>query len=225
MPGREISLVTQNYYHIFNRGVAKQTIFTSSADYKQALLDLNYYHYQKPPLKLSRLKRFKKDRYNEIWNKTSSNNNKLVEIISYVFMPNHWHILVRQEMDNGIAIFISKFSNSYTRYFNTKHNRVGPLFQGSFKSVLIDSDEQLLHVSRYIYLNPVVSGLIIKQELPGYPWSSYPMIFNPRQNIIDPSPLLNLFKNPLDYKNFVTDQVDYAERISIIRHKSIDSDF
>lgn len=70
-------------------------------------------------------------------------------------MPNHFHFLIEQTADKGIASHMQRFINSYAHYVNIKYKRVGPLFQGLFKGVLIESDEQFLHVSRYIHLNPL----------------------------------------------------------------------
>src|SRR5438132_12702278 len=86
-------------------------------------------------------------------------------------MPNHFHFILKQRKENGISIFISLLINSYTKYFNTKYTRVGALLQGAFKSVIVESDEQLIHLSRYVHLNPRVSGLT--KNLESYPWSSY----------------------------------------------------
>ena len=83
--------------------------------------------------------------------KTSS---PLVTFVSYVLMPNHFHLLVQQLTDDGISRLMKLLSDSYTRYFNTKNERVGPLLQGQFKAVRVESDEQLLHLSPYIHLNP-----------------------------------------------------------------------
>ena len=93
-------------------------------------------------------------------------------------MPNHFHLLLKQTIDNGISHFLSKFTNSYTKYFNTKYNRVGPVFQGVFKSVHIESDEQLMHLSRYIHLNPVVSAVVEKQNLLSYPLVIFSRVFS-----------------------------------------------
>ena len=76
-----------------------------------------------------------------------------MEIICYCLMPNHLHLLLRQLMDGGISKFMSNFANSYTRYFNTKSKRKGPVFEGKFKAKRIETDEQLLHLSRHIHLN------------------------------------------------------------------------
>jgi putative transposase len=222
MPGREVPLVSQEYYHIFNRGVAKQTTFSSPCDYRQATLDLNYYRFLHPPLKLSRLKQLEKCHYQDAWNSLLVGGKKLVEIVCYVFMPNHWHILLRQETDGGIAKFVSNFSNSYTRYYNTRHTRVGPLFQGSFKSVLVETEEQLLHVSRYIHLNPVSSGIIKLEDLANYQWSSYPHYQSRNPQVFNSTLILKSFSHPSDYTKFVHDQVDNAEKLFIIKDQVID---
>src|SRR3989344_7368319 len=155
MSDRRTPLVKGEYYHIFNRGVARQPTFLNRNDYKRALLTLSYYRFSSPPVRLSRFKEFSQEERNRIA-LNMQKKKKFAEIISFVFMPNHFHLLLKQTVNNGISHFLSKFTNSYTKYFNTKYNRVGPVFQGVFKSVHIESDEQLMHLSRYIHLNPVV---------------------------------------------------------------------
>ena len=85
-------------------------------------------------------------------------------------MPNHFHLLLQQVSDNGITVFLRKLSDSYTRYFNTKHERIGPLFQGRFKAKLIETEQYLLHLSKYIHKN---SFPLTKWEGKVYPYSSY----------------------------------------------------
>lgn len=149
MPGRSTPLVVGEYYHIFNRGVARQPTFLNRNDYKRALLTLSYYRFTSPPVRLSRFKEFSQKEREKV-TANMQKGERFVEIISFVFMPNHFHLLLKQTVNNGIPHFLSKFTNSYTKYFNTKYNRVGPVFQGVFKSVYIESDEQLIHLSRYI---------------------------------------------------------------------------
>src|SRR5205823_11981573 len=97
-----------------------------------------------------------------------------VEILCFCIMPNHWHLLVRQKVDRGISKFLSDAINSLTRYYNILHERSGPFFLPRFKSVAIRSEEQLIHVSRYIHLNPYSSGIINNfEDLINYPWSSF----------------------------------------------------
>ena len=107
----------------------------------------------------------------------------IVDIGAYCLMPNHFHILLQQLQDNGISTFVRKLLNSYTRYFNTKNERIGPLFQGQFKAVRVESDEQLLHLTRYIHLNPLV-GYVVK-DLRNFEWSSY---LDYIKNKLSPSP-------------------------------------
>lgn len=131
-------------------------------------------------------------------------------------MPNHFHLLLRQFKEGGIQEFISKVINSYTKYFNTKHDRVGHLFQGQFKSVAVDTNEQLVHVSRYIHLNPYVADL--EKHLDNYPHSSYVQFTKADIiGICNTEPVLELFKDKVDYQQFVNDHTSYAVDIYRIK--------
>ena len=138
----------------------------------------------------------------------------------FCLMPNHFHFLVKQLKENGISIFVSQLSNSYTRYFNVKYNRVGPLFQGAFKSVRIETEEQLIHVSRYIHLNPVVSGIAKRPE--DYRWSSYAEYITQAPFFCSIEEVISLFKISQKYKKFVEDQIDYARTLEFIKHSLLD---
>ena len=136
-------------------------------------------------------------------------------------MPNHFHFLIKQLKDGGITEFVSKLSNSYTKYYNTKYNRVGPLLQGEFKAVLIESDDQLIHVSRYIHLNPIASFLV--KDLKNYRWSSYPEFTGEiKDGFCAKEEILSFFKSPKDYEKFVLDQVDYAQKLELIKHQLLE---
>jgi len=152
------------YYHIYNRGVEKRNIFIGKHDYQQFLLAMDFYRKNPLPSKLSDFKRGMEKA------KKVENQIELVEIYSYCLMPNHFHFLLKQTTDGGITDFIRKFANSYTRYFNTKYDRIGPLFQGTFKAKLIENDAYLLQVSKYIHRNPLKLN---KESLDLYPYSSY----------------------------------------------------
>ena len=122
-------------------------------------------------------------------------------------------------MDDGIAKFISNLTNSYSRYFNTKHKRIGSLFQGIFKAVRMENEEQLIHVSRYIHLNPVVSFIIKEEFLDTYPWSSMSEFSGyQKEEICDKEIILSCFSSKKNYQKFVHDQVDYAKKLEIIKH-------
>ncbi|OGH11746.1 MAG: hypothetical protein A2857_02780 [Candidatus Levybacteria bacterium RIFCSPHIGHO2_01_FULL_36_15] len=146
-----------------------------------------------------------------------------MDIIAYCFMNNHFHFLLKQLKDNGIVKFMAKFTNSYTKYFNTKYERVGPLFQGVFKAVHVEDDEQLLHLSRYIHLNPVTSYIIKSEDLSSYKWSSYQGYLKIVENkMVNISEVGSFFKKPMDYEKFVLDQADYQKQTKFIEHLLID---
>lgn len=117
---------------------------------------------------------------------------------------------------------MSQLSNSYTKYFNTKYKRVGPLLQGAFKAVHIETDEQLVHVSRYIHLNPIVSGLI--KNLDDYQWSSYLGYTQPEPTFCSTTEVLSFFPTKEEYKKFIEDQIDYGVTLELIKHHLIDED-
>lgn len=206
MPRRNPQLVTNEIYHVFNRGVEKRDIFSVEREYKHFIETLG--HYRTSNEKLSRKGKI-------LLKKESANN--LAEILCFCLMPNHFHLLLKQISDEGISHFIRKAANSYTRYFNIKNNRVGPLFQGAFKAVRIETDEQLLHVSRYIHLNPLVTELVT--DLSQYSWSSYPVYVGEKESdLVFVEPILSQFPSNEEYKKFVLDQAEYAKTLDQLKH-------
>ena len=134
-------------------------------------------------------------------------------------MPNHFHFLLKQNRDKGISTFLSNFTNAYVKYFNTKYKRSGPLFENAFKAVYVENEEQLIHLSRYIHINPVVSSMIKKEELEFYPWSSYPEYLGlSKDAIASKDIILEYFRSVKEYKEFVTNQIDYAKKLEEIKH-------
>lgn len=215
MPYRQISFQNESFYHVFNRGVEKRKIYTLKKDYERFLETLKYYQYAGPKPRFSM-----KDRFNFT---KIQHNKKIVEIVCFCLMPNHFHILLRQLEDGGVQEFIRKVSNSYTKYFNIKNDRVGHLLQGNFKSVPIETDEQLLHVSRYIHLNPYVAQLV--NDLKHYQFSSYlEFVELSKDKICSSEHILSFFKDQGSYEQFVQDQQDYALEISKIKHLVIDGE-
>jgi len=214
MPRRIIPFANNELYHIYNRGVEKREIFTQPRDYKRFLKACYYYQFLGSTQSFSK---FSKSQLNTF---KSLNENKLVEIICYCLMPNHFHFLIRQLKSNGASIFISHLTNSYTKYFNTKYIRIGPLLQGTFKALIVESDEQFIHLSRYIHLNPIVSGLV--KDLSQYPWSSYHEYMQGKGMICSVNEILNLFPSVDEYKEFIEDQIDYGTTLEIIKHQALD---
>lgn len=215
MPRRSIFHATDEYYHIFNRGLDRRITYYSENYYQRFIECLNYYQYIKPSIKLSTFLNLSKERQNE-FRVSLSRNNRNVSILCYAIMPNHFHLLLKQHTHNGISSFISLIENSYTRYFNFKQKRKGVLFDNQFKSVHIETEEQLLHLSRYIHLNPY-TGFVVNtlQELERYKWSSLHEYLTNKPTLCDTNIILSLVKN---YKKFVFDQAEYQKQLKKIEH-------
>lgn len=213
MPYRTIPFVSGEYYHIYNRGINKQNTFSDKRDYSRFIQTLFYYQIANPKPKFSLFKQSSLYKVDE--------SKKIVEIISYCLMPNHFHLLVKQLQDGGVSEFMRKFINSYTKYRNTKHKQLGPAFQALFKAVRIESDEQLIHTSRYIHLNPYVSFLV--KDLKLYLWSSYLTFIGLQDNPkIAKEEILNFFSSAQDYEKFVLAQADYGITLEILKHSAFD---
>lgn len=220
MPGRNIPLVTDQIYHIVNRGISEQPIFIDKRDYQRALETILFYQYIDLPTRYSFYLRLPSSLREKLLTDLKQKRNLFIELISYCMMPNHIHLLLRQLKDNGISTFMSNFANSYTRYFNTKNKRSGPIFQGKFKAVRIETDEQLVHVSRYIHLNPY-TAYIVKHidDLTKYPHSSFYEYINSQESGVCVKDLvLGQFKDRLLYKKFVFDQANYQRELDKIKH-------
>ena len=216
---RKIVFANNEIYHILNRSIEQRPIFTNKREYNRALITLNFYRFKNPPLRLSKALLLENQKREEFFQGFKQESTKLVEIISYCLIPNHFHFLLKQKANNGIPKFASNFTNSYTRYFNTKHKRIGPLFQGIFKAIWIENDEQLIHVSRYIHLNPVVSFIVKEEHLDTYPWSSLPeYLGSQKEKICDKEIILGLFPSKEKYRKFIHDQIDYAKKLEAIKH-------
>jgi|SRR3989344_884934 len=219
---RKIVFANGEYYHVFNRGVEKRPIFMTKYEYFRAIDAISFYRYGGIPIRYSKYLNLNKDDKADFLSNLGQSQLQ-IDIIAYCFMNNHFHFLLKQLKDNGIVKFMAKFTNSYTKYFNTKYERVGPLFQGVFKAVHVEDDEQLLHLSRYIHLNPVTSYIIKSEDLSSYKWSSYQGYLKIVENkMVNISEVGSFFKKPMDYEKFVLDQADYQKQTKFIEHLLID---
>ena len=213
MPYRIVPFANGEFYHLYNRGINKQQTFSDYKDYARFIQTFLYYQISNPKPKFSIYKA------DGIF--TIDPTKKIVDVIAYCLMPNHFHLLVKQLQEGGISEFIRKFIHSYTKYRNIKHRILGPTFQALFKAVRIETDEQLLHVSRYIHLNPLVSFLV--KDLRFYKWSSYPYYIGLSDGPkVAKEEILNFFKSPESYEKFVLDHAEYATTLEIIKHQLID---
>ncbi len=172
----EISFIPGGYYHLYNRGTRKQDIFKQEADYISYLGKVREY----------------KEKYN-------------VSVICYCLMPNHIHLLARQDKNGSISKFLQALHTSYSMRYNVKYNKEGHLFQGRFRRRQVDDDKYLLAVSSYIHLNPVMAGLINKLE--DYPWSSYPDYIGLRNGTLCNKKPVIFNLDPKEYQKVTEEQI------------------
>ncbi len=183
--------IENGYYHLYNRGVEKRTIFKDKQDYAVFLHYIQKYLDPNPgsdPKSLA----------------------KEVDLIAFCLMPNHFHLQVKQKTKHGITKLIRAVCTSYTMYFNKKYDRVGTLFQGKYKAALILDDPYLIHLSRYIHLNP-------GSDPESYPYSSYRYYLEQEKaSWIKPEDILVFFRkiNKLGSKSYFSYQ-DFVENFPI----------
>ena len=174
---RKTVFADDQIYHIFNRGVDKRTIFLDDKDYlrflhqlyelndEDSVLNVKYYFNRQTKTVEPRPVTIQVDR-----------GKQLVDILVFTLMPNHYHLMLRQRVENGIVKFMQKLGTGYSMYFNKKNKRSGSLFQGRFKAVHISSDEHLIYLPHYIHTNPLslnYGGSTSIEFLEEYRWSSF----------------------------------------------------
>lgn len=152
---RKVKFAPKEFYHLYSRGVEKRKIFLNDKD-RDRFIALLYILNQSAPFHLGNFLKNKK--INDIFLETKENS--LVSIVSYVLMPNHFHILVYENEEGGISKFMSRLLTAYSMYFNTKYQRSGTLFMHPFRSQHISNESQYLWIFSYIHLNPI--GIIKK---------------------------------------------------------------
>jgi putative transposase len=184
MSERKISFSSDEFYHIFNRGVDKRKIFLSSIDYAR-FTALLYFCNSENAVKLHDL--FPQGiPLRELENLVKFDRGEsIVNIGAYCLMPNHFHLLLKEKTEGGITKFMSKLLTAYSMYFNKKHERKGKLFQGFFGAEHLNTDEYLKYIFAYIHLNPIklinhcqkekriVNKKLFKKFLENYKYSSY----------------------------------------------------
>lgn len=211
---RRDPFINQNLYHICSKSIAGYRIFREDSDYERMLEMLRYYSFKVRPMRFSvYYETIEKGLNIQVFQK--ENSPKLVDLIAYCLMPTHIHLLLCQLIDDGISFFMKDMLNSYSRYFNVKYDRKGPLWQGRFKSILIEADEQLLHLTRYIHLNPTSDSLVDKPEK--WRYSSYhEYIGSTDFSLCEVSKYLEIM--PEKYREFVESRIDYQRILSEKKH-------
>jgi len=166
-PRRLLSLVSGEHYHIYNRGANTNPIFFRRDHYLYCL----------------RLLRKYSDRYN-------------VTIFAFCLMPNHYHLLLRQEAEGSISNMVGTVFNAYVQIINSERKRSGTLFEGRFKHIHVDRDDYILQLCRYIHLNPVKAGLTVTPEQ--WPFSDCRQWLSNASN-------KDFIPEKFDYANFLKD--------------------
>ena len=203
MPGRNIykDYVPESYYHIYNRGIDGQEIFIDKDDYV---------------VFLSLLKRY-------LGNGVSKNTvgvtypsyANVVEVLAFCLMPNHFHLLIYQSDTDGMKLLLKSLGVAYGMYFNRKYKRLGPVFQQRYRASRISDEAYLLHISRYIHLNPA--------NYRTWQWSSLPYYLGSLEaDWIKPSRIVELFDKG-EYQKFVADYKGSRDDLKKIKHELANS--
>src|SRR3989344_3164152 len=185
------------FYHIYNRGVDKRIIFGDRYDLDRFFQSLIQFNAVDPIGSLHEIS------FRQLGGPTPKSVERLVNIVAYCLNPNHFHFVLEQLIDGGISEFMKRLGGGYTNYFNNKNGRSGSLFQGRFKSVHIDSNEYLLHVSAYTNLNDRAHQLGGPTPKLGESWSSWAEYVDPSvKGICEKEIILGQFRNRSEYEEF-----------------------
>lgn len=214
MPARNSrkQYLENGYYHLYNRGVEKRKIFLDQQDYAVFLSYLKDYLTPKDAQQLHQqladptLNRQEKDK---LLKKLRLNNFAgEITLLAYCLMPNHFHFLVKQKGSGSIDKFMNSLGTRYSMYFNRKYSRVGSLYQGVYKAVLVTNSPQFLYLTSYIHKQALVQGLALRQQ----PCSFPEYIGERHTSWIHPEEILLHFTNSypsLSYRNFVREENNF----------------
>ena len=222
---RKDPFVTGEYYHIYNRGIDKRVIFKSKKDYERFIM-LLYLANSDSSIRLDDVLNKQKKSYGEIL--TLEKNKFIVSIGAWCLMTNHFHLLIRQELNDGITKFMRKVGVGYSMYFNIRYERKGALFGGLFKSKLIGTDDNYMkQLLGYIHLNPLEiefpdwknninkSSSNMKKFIESYQYSSFLDYVGKNRiekNIIAVKNFPNYFQSFSSFQDFIDEYLD--ERLS-----------
>jgi len=223
------TFVTNEFYHIFNRGIEKREIFYNEEDKIRFIHDLYEFNDIKPASPYFRHPMSKMSKKGG-----EGKRNLLVDIYAFSLMPNHYHLVLKQLREGGITSFMRKLGDGYTKGLNAKYGRSGYLFQGPFKDVHIENDSYLTHLICYAHANPLDIwkpdwkekrlNETEKEEslkfLGKYRWSSHLDYWGIKNfpSLISTEFLFKFFGGPVGYKKFFTDWLkQYENNIKFIQ--------
>lgn len=205
---RKQSFASGEYYHLYNRGTEKRKIFLNKKDYDYFLF-LMYICNTRKSIKLRDVgENFEREE-------------TIVDIGAYCLMPNHFHILIREKIEGGISKYMLKLMTGYSMYFNKRYERTGKLYEGVFKSSLLDKDTYLKYIYSYIHLNPAKlqdknwrenkkrNIVMLLNYTFSYSYSSIKEYTSEQFKIINPSQFPSYFKKPEDHKKELLEWLNF----------------
>ena len=188
MARRNVPFLPDNYYHIYNRGAHKANIFRSDKDYLLLLKQIKCH-----------LKEFS------------------MTVIAYCLMSNHFHFILRQNGQAKISDFMQAVFHSYSMSFNQIHRHSGTLFEGPFRAILIDRNEYLLNLCRYIHRNPLDAGMVVTPEQ--WRYSNYADFIGKRRGaLVDHEFVTMNFGSPEAYEDFIMNHIPPEKAQRELRH-------
>ena len=216
---RRVGLAPGEFYHVYNRGTDKRSIFKTRADYER-FVALLYLCNQKNSIqdKIKSFRGLTSDAFKITREETLS------DVAAYCLMPNHFHLILREREEGGISKFMQKLTTGFTMYFNKRHQRSGTLFESTFKSSHVDNDVYLKYLIAYVHLNPVKlidpkwkeNGIrdrsAAESYLKRYLYSSYLDYAGaprPQGALLTPGALPQYFQTPVDFEASVTEWLTY----------------
>lgn len=234
MGNRKNQFAKGHFYHLYNRGVEKRDIFQNDNDRWRFLQGLFLFNDVKTSTNVLWQVERAKGRttfktIKEFFEENIENRTPLVRLMADCLMPNHYHLLVEEIVDGGISKFMQKLGTGYTMYFNKTNRRVGSLFQGVFKSVLVATQEQLERL--LVYINVINPGQLIEPNLKedgikdvekllrfveDCLWTTHREYSGLRESfIIDKGVLNDIFPNPKTYRDFVRSALEERKLNSV----------
>ena len=207
---RKQPIETGTVHHVFNRSIADYKIFSSAIHYERFTQMLRFFQWNEIKLRFSHLHH---SEFESILKSFAETKVRRVDIVAYCIMPNHFHLILKEEISFGIKTFMSDIQNSYSKFFNLRHARKGPLWEGRFKNVACESDEQLLHLTRYVHLNPVTANLVDNPE--DWPASSYQEYIQTVPSICRFERLISM--RPKTYEKFVKNRIEDQKTLARIK--------
>ncbi len=194
--------ISESYYHVYARGSNKQKLFNDGLDYK---------------FFLNLFERYLSDRSkNSSTGVVYPNFSSDIELLSYCLMPNHFHLLVYQNDIPYLEKFMRSLMTSFSKYYNQKYHRTGPVFESRYKAVYVDNEEYLQHISRYIHLNP--------RRWLGYKNSSLGYFIDGNEpSWIKTNRILEQFTSRCNYLEFLNDYQSMRDSLSDIKYSLVDN--